>query len=74
MLSGMTLRRGDVADAAVPVFVVVPLHEARSPLPRGLQIGKVFERAVETSATHAFVIGVGSYPDAKPGKGVPRSS
>ena len=30
---------------------------------------KIFERAVETSATHAFVIGVGSYPDAKPGKG-----
>lgn len=29
----------------------------------------ILERPVQGPATHAFVIGVGSYPDAKPGKG-----
>ena len=42
--SGMTLRRGDVADAAMAVFVVIPLHEARRPLPCGVQIGEPLER------------------------------
>lgn len=30
----------------------------------------IFERAVAAPATHAFVIGVGSYPHAKPGQGI----
>ena len=33
ILAGMALRRGDIADAAVAVFVVVPLHEAAPPRP-----------------------------------------
>src|SRR5271165_3934813 len=49
ILSGLTLRRGDVADAAVPVFVVVPLHEARRPLPRGFQIGEALDRKLVTA-------------------------
>jgi hypothetical protein len=31
---------------------------------------KIFERAVQPPATHAFVIGVGGYPYAKPGQGI----
>src|SRR3712207_7932894 len=38
--AGMALRRGDVADAAVPVLVVVPVHERGRPLPRLGQVGK----------------------------------
>jgi hypothetical protein len=40
----MTLRRGDMADAAVAVCMVVPLHEARAPVSGGLQIGKPLDR------------------------------
>jgi hypothetical protein len=39
ILSSMTLRRGDVANTTVPMFMVVPLHEARAPFSGGLQIG-----------------------------------
>ena len=37
ILSGMTLRRGDVADAAVAVLVIVPVHEAHRPLSGGVR-------------------------------------
>src|SRR5215207_10341204 len=40
VLAGMALRRGDIADAAVPVLVVVPVHEGGRPLPRLGQVGK----------------------------------
>ena len=40
----MALRRGDIADAAVAVFVIVPLDEAPGPLPGRIQIGKSLER------------------------------
>src|SRR5271166_4220646 len=39
ILASMTLPRGNVADAAVPVLVVVPVHEARGPLPGGAEVG-----------------------------------
>src|SRR5689334_12137338 len=38
--AGMALGRADVADAAVPVLVVVPAHEGSGPLPRLGEIGK----------------------------------
>jgi hypothetical protein len=44
ILPGMSLCRGDIADAAVPVFVVVPLHEALRPLPGSVQISKSLDR------------------------------
>jgi hypothetical protein len=44
ILAGMALRRGDVADAAVPMLMVVPVHEARSPLLGSVQISEPFER------------------------------
>ena len=34
----MALGRGDVANAAMPVIVVVPMHELARPLARGVQI------------------------------------
>ena len=40
----VALRRADVADAAVLVLVVVPMHEARGPGPRIVQIGKAVLR------------------------------
>ena len=40
VFAGMALGRGDVADAAVAVFVVVPVHERGRPLPRLGQVGK----------------------------------
>jgi hypothetical protein len=40
----MALCRGDVADAAVPVFVIVPLHKPNRPLPRGIKVSKPFSR------------------------------
>ncbi len=43
ILPDMTLRRGDVADAAVAVLVVVPMYEAHRPLPGGVQIGEPLE-------------------------------
>jgi hypothetical protein len=33
-------------------------------------MAQLYKRSVDGSGTHAFVIGVGSYPDAKPGRGV----
>jgi hypothetical protein len=41
ILPGMTLRRGDVEDAAMAVLVVVPLDEAHCPLPRPSSIGRI---------------------------------
>jgi hypothetical protein len=40
----MALRRGEVADSAVVVVVIVPLHEPRAPVSGGLQIGEPLER------------------------------
>ena len=48
ILAGMALPRRDIADAAVPMRVVVPLHEARRPLPGGSQIGEPFERELRS--------------------------
>jgi hypothetical protein len=41
---GMALGRRDVADAAVMVLVVVPVHEAGGPLPGGIEISKALGR------------------------------
>src|ERR1700693_4711198 len=38
--AGMTLSRGDVADRAVPVLVIVPVHEAGGPVAGGVKIGE----------------------------------
>ncbi len=40
ILTGVTLRRRDIADATVPVLVVVPLHERHGPFTGGFQICK----------------------------------
>ena len=40
ILAGVALCRSDVADAAVAVRVVVPMHEVRRPGARLLKIGK----------------------------------
>src|SRR6202166_1402046 len=44
ILPGMTLRRGDVADAAVAVLLIVPMYEARRPLSGGVQVDEPLER------------------------------
>jgi hypothetical protein len=44
ILPGMTLRRGNVADAAVAVPVIVPLHEPHRPLPGVVQVDEPLER------------------------------
>ena len=48
ILAGMTLCRGDIADAAVPVLMVVPLHESHGPLSGSGQIGEPLERELGT--------------------------
>ena len=57
----MALRRGDVADAAVTVLVVVPVHEIGRPLPRRGEIGKARGgevRAVLGGAEQRLGIGI----------------
>lgn len=57
----MALCRADVADAAVPVIVVVPMHELARPLARGAQIRKALFwelRPVLRRAEQAFDEGV----------------
>src|SRR5271166_3393655 len=44
ILPGMTLRRGDVADAAVAVLLIIPMYEARRPLSGGVQVDEPLER------------------------------
>ena len=44
ILAGMALGRGDVADAAVAMLVVVPVHELPRPVSRRIQIGKALGR------------------------------
>src|SRR4051812_39679628 len=44
ILAGMALGWGDVADAAVPVLVVEPVHELHRPVSRRLQVGKPLAR------------------------------
>ena len=44
VLTCMTLCRRDVADAAVVVLVVVPVHEAGGPLASGIEVGKALGR------------------------------
>ena len=39
ILTGMALCRGDVADGAVPMLVIVPVDEPRGPGPGRLQVG-----------------------------------
>jgi hypothetical protein len=48
VLAGVALRRGDVADAAMAVLVVVPAHERGRPLPCFGQVGKARAREVGT--------------------------
>jgi len=38
----VALSRADVADAAVPMVVVVPMHEAGGPGPGRIEIGEAF--------------------------------
>src|SRR5437763_6052588 len=42
VLAGMALGRTDVADAAVPVLMVIPLHESPRPASRRFEICKPF--------------------------------
>ena len=42
--SRMSLRRGDVADAAVPMIVVVPTHEVSCPGPSRVEVGEALGR------------------------------
>ena len=44
--AGMALRRGDGADAAVAVLVVVPAHELGRPLPHLGEVGETRAREV----------------------------
>src|SRR5206468_12959337 len=44
VLAGMALGRTDVADAAVSMLVVVPVHELPRPVSRGLEVGKPLGR------------------------------
>jgi hypothetical protein len=43
ILTGMALRRADVADAAVPVLMVVPMHEASRPTASLVEIGEALD-------------------------------
>jgi hypothetical protein len=38
----MALRRGDVADAAMTMFIVVPLHKPNRPLSRDVKVSEAF--------------------------------
>ena len=79
ILPGMSFSRRDVADAAVMVLVVVPVHEAGGPLPGGIEIsealgwkgGTVLGGAEEGFGEGIVVAdpraGVGG-PDAEPGE------
>src|SRR3954468_18639312 len=61
VLTGMTLRPGDVADAAMPVFVVVPEDELGRPLPCLGEVGKAAARelrAVLGGAEQRLGVGV----------------
>src|SRR3954452_22632603 len=44
VLTGMTLGRTGVADAAVSMLVVVPVHESARPVSRRLEVGKPLGR------------------------------
>src|SRR4051795_12295968 len=44
ILAGMALGWGDVANAAVTMLVVVPVHELHRPVSRRLQVGKPLAR------------------------------
>src|SRR5436309_3057003 len=57
----MTLCGADVADAAVPVIMVIPMHEARSPGASLLEVGEALVRELRPvlrRAEQAFDIGV----------------
>jgi len=42
VLAIVALCRGDIADATVAVLIVVPMHEARSPVSGGVAVGEPF--------------------------------
>ena len=44
ILASMTLRRCDVSDAAVPMFIVVPMDEGPGPLSCRVEFGETFDR------------------------------
>ena len=47
VLSGMSLRRADVADGTVPLIVVVPLHERARPFSRLFEVREARHRELE---------------------------
>src|SRR5215210_2163950 len=75
----MALSGRDVADAAVMVLMVVPVHEAGGPLPGGIEVSKALGRergailgGAEQGFNEGIVIadpraGVGG-PDTEPGE------
>ena len=44
ILAAMTLPRGDVANAAVPVLIVVPVRELSCRGPSGAEVGEALGR------------------------------
>src|SRR5215218_744014 len=69
----MALCRRDVADAAVMVLVVVPVHEAGGPLPGGIEVSKALERergAILSGAEQGFAERI-VVADARAGVGGP---
>ena len=59
----MALSGRDVANAAVMVLVVVPVHEAGGPLPGGIEVSKAFGRergAILGGAEEGFDEGLSS--------------
>ena len=75
VLSGMSLRRADVADATVPVIVVVPLHEGARPCSRLFGIREALRRELRSElrgAEQRFHEGV-VVTDARAGVGGPQA-
>jgi hypothetical protein len=44
ILTGVTLRRGHVANGAVTMLFIVPMDEAHGPFPRRIEIDEAFDR------------------------------
>ena len=61
IFAALTLTRDDVADAAVPVLIVVPTHEFSCPRSGGFEVGDALDRelgAVLGGAEQRLGIGV----------------
>ena len=57
ILAGVTLRRCHICDAAVPVFIVVPMDEAFRPLPCRIEFSEAFDRELRSAVGQEFPIG-----------------